>query len=308
MNNENSQMFLGIDGGGTKCKAVLVNKDLTVLGEGLAGPANPYRDLNGTKNAISECAQQAIAEAGLNSSVISSLNTGVGLAGVSDPHTMKKMQKWRHPFASMKLTTDLHIALYGAHLSEQGAAIIAGTGSSGIAVVDDGTFIHGGHGFPHGDIGGGAWIGRRIFEAVLLDLDTLGAPTQLTSLLLKEIDAKNSEDIVDYLNGANATRYASLAPLLFKALECEDRVAEVIIGDAVDYLSGLAKKLWAHQPGKLTLIGSLGQRLLPWFNSDISALFSSPLKEQEVGAAWWVIQHTRNAVKGAEIAALEGQF
>ncbi len=34
---------VGVDGGGTKTQAVLLDADLNVLAEGLAGPSNPLR-------------------------------------------------------------------------------------------------------------------------------------------------------------------------------------------------------------------------------------------------------------------------
>ena len=64
---------------------------------------------------------------------------GVGLAGVNVPRFMKLMQAWDHPFGEMHLTTDIHIACLAAHGGENGAVIVAGTGSVGYMSVDSTT-------------------------------------------------------------------------------------------------------------------------------------------------------------------------
>ncbi|MFD1331301.1 N-acetylglucosamine kinase, partial [Methylopila musalis] len=39
MSSERSALFLGVDGGGTRCRARLADAGGRVLGEGLSGPA-----------------------------------------------------------------------------------------------------------------------------------------------------------------------------------------------------------------------------------------------------------------------------
>ena len=47
--SDNKEIFLGIDGGGSKCKAIVMSGDNKILGTGIAGPANP---LHGYEQAI----------------------------------------------------------------------------------------------------------------------------------------------------------------------------------------------------------------------------------------------------------------
>ncbi len=44
--------FIGIDGGGTKCRVILQDKNGTHLGEGISGPANIMRDAELAKTSI----------------------------------------------------------------------------------------------------------------------------------------------------------------------------------------------------------------------------------------------------------------
>ena len=52
------QLFLGIDGGGSKCRAILVDQDYAVLGEGISGPGNPLRGMEIATGSIMEATRQ----------------------------------------------------------------------------------------------------------------------------------------------------------------------------------------------------------------------------------------------------------
>ena len=157
-------LFIGIDGGGSKCKATIVDANDNVLGTGIAGPANPFHDYQQTIISIVESAQQALTAAQLPAADISRLVAGVGLAGVNVPKVFDKMLHWQHPFGQMFLTTDLHIACLGAHQGRDGAIMITGTGSCGYSHINGETIMVGGHGFPHGDKGSGAWLGLQAVQ------------------------------------------------------------------------------------------------------------------------------------------------
>lgn len=104
------QYYLGIDGGGSKCKAVICDQDLTILGEGISGSANPYQNVERAKQSIISATELALTDANLPITMIRNLIAGVGLAGVNISKYYQIMANWDHPFAKMHLTTDLKIA------------------------------------------------------------------------------------------------------------------------------------------------------------------------------------------------------
>ena len=59
------QLFIGIDGGGTKCRATIYSVKQGVLGTGLGGPANPLHGLERTLESIMVSTQLALRDAGL---------------------------------------------------------------------------------------------------------------------------------------------------------------------------------------------------------------------------------------------------
>jgi glucosamine kinase len=58
-------LFLGIDAGGTHCRARLVDADDNVLGSGRAGPANLTGGIAKAHRAIMAASAEAFARAGL---------------------------------------------------------------------------------------------------------------------------------------------------------------------------------------------------------------------------------------------------
>ena len=77
------QLFIGIDGGGTKCRATIYSAQRGVLGTGLGGPANPLHGLERTLESIMVSTQQAMRDAGLRLESVHQLVAGLGLAGLT---------------------------------------------------------------------------------------------------------------------------------------------------------------------------------------------------------------------------------
>lgn len=135
---KDQQLFIGVDGGGSKCRATIYTADGTVLGTGVAGRANPLHGLAQTFASIEASTRQALLDAGMKETDSHLLVAGLGLAGVNVPRLYQDVISWQHPFAAMYVTTDLHTACIGAHRGADGAVIITGTGSCGYAHVEIG--------------------------------------------------------------------------------------------------------------------------------------------------------------------------
>ena len=56
--------YLGVDGGGTRCRARLETADGQVLGRGLAGPASMRFGLDAATGSIMAATRQALSEVG----------------------------------------------------------------------------------------------------------------------------------------------------------------------------------------------------------------------------------------------------
>ena len=287
---EAQHYYLGIDGGGSKCRAVLVSEDMQVLGEGVAGPGNPVRGMEIATASIIDATKQALLCAGLPEKTMADLAVGAGLAGVNVPQYYALFREWQHPFASFQLTSDLHIACLGAHQGEDGGVIIIGTGSCGLVQVNEQIVEVGGHGFPYGDNGSGAWYGLQVVQHVLLSLDGLAEPTLLTPALCKASRCRNQLDLIQHFMHVTPTVYARYAPLVFDAADEGDAIAQAIIHQGAGYINSIARRLLALKPPSIALIGGLAYKVQPYLDADIRAMLTEAKAAPEWGAICYAQQ------------------
>lgn len=294
-------LYLGIDGGGSKCRVVIVNADNQLLGEGLGGPANPLRGMKVATDSILTATQQALIAAGMTFNDMSRLIAGAGLAGVNMPQYFRLFSEWKHPFAAFHLTTDLHIACIGAHNGADGAVIIAGTGSCGLAAVKGRVLDVGGHGFPYGDNGSGAWFGMQLVHHVLLQQDGLTAATLLSDLLCQELGVSGTLEIVSHFMHATPTVYARYAPLVFAAAEQGDATALAIVAQGAAFINQIAMKLFELTPPRFSMIGGLAYKLVPYLDNKVQQALTPAVAAPEYGAVWFARQ--QQALLDAAVAA-----
>ena len=283
------QIFIGVDGGGTKCCACVCTSDFKLLGSGIGGPANAFHSEAQAKTSILQAVELALTDAGLGIDVIADVIAGVGLAGVNVPAVYDAMNAWEHPFKKMHLTTDLHIACLGAHSRDEGAVIVTGTGSCGYSFVNGKTIMIGGHGFPVGDKGSGAWLGLEAIKAVLLAYDNLGPQTLLSTLISNYFNATGIM-IVEKMGAAKSNNYAQLARFIFEAANENDEVAIKILREGAHYIDSVAEKLWETKPGRMSLIGGLSEVLIPWLKPGVAATLSPAINSPELGAVYFAKQ------------------
>lgn len=276
--------FLGIDGGGTKCRARIVNVDDKIIGRGVAGSANILEGLDHSTGAILDATHKALDDAGLPQSDIKKLVAGIGLAGANLPELHDKLMSWDHPFRDMHVASDLHIACLGAHGGGEGAVIITGTGSSGYCYVSGETSEFGGHGFPVGDKGAGAWLGLKALQHGLRAEGNLGRQTVLKGMLMDYFETTDLLPIISKIARAKPSEYAKLAPLVFEAAEDNDDVAIDIIQDGAGYISRMAREILKKSPPRLSILGGVSQRLVQWLDQEVASKLNEPIGCAEEGA------------------------
>lgn len=287
---KNEIYFLGIDGGGTKCKALLMSDAGECLGIGVSGPANPLIGIEQTIQSITTATSLALTDAKLESSAVEKICACIGLAGVNLPNFHQSIRMWEHPFKYMTVTTDLHIACLAAHAGGNGAVIITGTGSCGYANVDGRQLIVGAHGFPYGDKASGAWFGLEAFRYCLLSLDNIAPDCLLVHLIMEHFASENAVPMIQKMVNAPPYQYAKLAPLVFQAAEQGDTVAKQLIQDAASYVAAVASRLFTIEPPRTSLIGGLSSLIMPHLDIEIVSRFSAPYEQPEVGAAHFAQQ------------------
>lgn len=265
-------LYLGLDGGGTGCRAIVAD-ERRLLGRGEAGAANP-RAVGEARawRHIHSAVDQALGQAGLGAEFKPSLHACFGLAGVGRPLDHSAFLAVPHPFASLRLETDVHIALVGALGDEFGALLAVGTGSIIYGIdVQGGRYRVGGWGFPAGDEGGGAWLGLEVARAALYAIDGRGPTSALTKAVVARFGGVTG--LLEWLHGATTKDFAELAPLVLPTngeanqdgVE-QDHVLQRLQREAVMHLTALVEAFDRNYPRgsvAFSAIGSVVLSLLP---------------------------------------------
>ena len=279
-----TDVYLGIDGGGTKCKARLEDAQGDLLAEAIAGPANAARNLTGSVKAVLEASEKAIAKANIKGLTLNQIHAGIGLAGINIPQVKQAFLKQSLPFASWHITTDLHIACLGAHLGQDGAIVIVGTGSSGVAIHNDQHFEMGGHGFVVGDKGSGAWLGKMAISHCLETLDGITPNNLLSKQVINLLDCDSAYDLVNLTLEAKPALFASIAPLIFQLAASQQEDALLLVDQAATYINKICHRLLSGNLHRLSLIGGISQPLTPYLDSQLQAIIRPAQATPEQGA------------------------
>jgi glucosamine kinase len=287
---EHEKYFLGIDGGGSKCRAIIVSNSNEILGEGVSGPANPVNGLDITIASIVESARLALENAQLDDVTLSDLIVGAGIAGVNLPLLFKQLSDWSHPFKAFYLTTDTLIACLGAHNGGDGAIVITGTGSCGFSHVEGNSIVVGAHGFPQGDKGSGSWLGLQAVQHALLELDGIVGSSGMSQQIIDSLKVSNAVELVEATSGKFAGFYAQFAGIVFTAANNGDETALKFVKEGADYISQVARLLLKNIPPRISILGGLSPLLFPWLAADVQQVLSAPLSSPEMGAIFFAKQ------------------
>jgi N-acetylglucosamine kinase-like BadF-type ATPase len=200
------EFFLGIDGGGTGTRAILVNRLGCVLGLGESGPSN-YHNV-GTEVAgknLKTAVDLAKEEANLSGETPSSVFIGcAGVRSKSDQATVRDCAVavgLRGPRdEDLVVCNDLHNALSGGLGGRHGIALIAGTGSNCLGRDESGqTFMCGGWGWLMDDVGSGCGLAVDAMRTAVQMADGRKERTKLLQVVMRFFGANEASELLKIL-------------------------------------------------------------------------------------------------------------
>lgn len=288
---------LGIDGGGTSCRAALATADGVVVGRAKSGAANIRTDLTGARTNIVEAARQAFLAAGKDPQLIPQTPAVLGLAG-ANVGTYRQQLEAILPFSKSRVETDAEIALEGAVGAGDGAMAILGTGTAYMARKHGKSRAIGGWGFQVGDQGSGARIGRDLLEQTLLAHDGIRPGSPLTDAMLG-VFRNNPEDVVEFTTNAKPGDFGGFAPKVFDHAEKGDPVANWILDKAVADVEASLGALDLADDAPLCLLGGLAPLYAPRLSARYQALLRPALDDALGGAVQMAV---RIFARGSEAA------
>jgi glucosamine kinase len=256
-------LLLGVDGGGTRCRARLCSLDGTELGEAVNGPANIRLGLDQSLNSVVQAVRQCLAQAGLASHDLARITACLALAGASEPATLAAAQTRKFPFGQTTITTDARAACIGAHGGKPGGVIVAGTGTIGWA--EPGSRRVGGWGLPVSDEGSGAWIGCEALRRVLWARDGRISWTNLLNALFERF-GRDPHAIVRFSSEALPRDFGALAPIVVEHASQNDPAGVELMQLAGGHIDRLSERLIALGAQKLALVGGLAPTMVAWIS------------------------------------------
>ncbi len=243
------KFFVGIDGGGTKTRALIVSSDGICRGNALTGASNP--NSVGAEAALANL-RRALLNAAKSAGGNADFEAGFfGISGVNDSVSAKDLREKISAFADVSVanflvendTRSLCAATFGMR---SGIVLIAGTGSKCYGRTEDGReWETGGYDFHVSDEASAFDLARRGLIAAVRAADGRGEPTMLKDLLFGELQILETGQISQRLHQdslknpgkpMSKDEIAALARFVDKACLAGDAVAAEILESAMQEL------------------------------------------------------------------------
>jgi N-acetylglucosamine kinase-like BadF-type ATPase len=246
------RVFIGVDGGGTKTRTVIVSSsgdlvaDLSYRGSNINHyPWGPFKDL---LDGLSAAIRKRLPVEAEPAAVF------LGMAGI-DRHRRKEEVKaliqaqW--PGVPVALVHDALPALVSGAGKKEGIVLIGGTGAFAFGINEYGAQHQvGGWGFLLGDEGSGYDIGRRALQAVMKHFDGRGPDTLLVKKVLENYGIGHQNEFIPIVYSPDFTRdqIAAVARLVFEASSQGDALSLHLLDQAAGELCELVDVMLRRLP------------------------------------------------------------
>jgi N-acetylglucosamine kinase-like BadF-type ATPase len=227
--------FLGVDGGGTKTRFILVDGD-GKLAAAYEGPTSDHLQvgIDGVRDVLAGGVAALFREAGMDGSSIAYAFFGLPAYG-EDSAAQVLLDGLPEPLLGhrrYRCGNDMICAWAGSLGGEDGINIVAGTGSIGYGQRKGRSARAGGWGEIFGDEGSGYWIGVQGLNAWSRMSDGRRPAGPLLALLRDQLELADDTDLIDLvLNRWRGRRadIAALAPTIVAAADAGDDACRDIL-------------------------------------------------------------------------------
>jgi len=255
---------LGIDGGGTKCEAALLDARGAVVGWGRGGPIHGYYD---PPELIAGSYLEAIGRA-----VRGVREAELWVAGHVPPEEVLAQAVGETGRVSARLPAREEDTAFASTQVEWGLVVLSGTGSFVHGRTRDGRDLHlGGLGPVLGDYGSAYAIGLAAIRAAYASDWTAPRRTTLAEAVPRALEVSELKDVfrLAYVEQITRRRIATVARAVDEQAEAGDRIATDILQHAADELADTAVDLIGElQMGELefplVLIGGVAHGSRMW--------------------------------------------
>lgn len=296
---------LGIDGGGSRTRALLCDASGRIAGQGLSGGINPRHACTAD---IRACLNEAFSQStiGIDPSRIAAVH--LGIAGASDRPTQSNIAALAREHvgggATISVGHDLEIALVGGlGGGKPGIVLVAGTGSACYGHDTNGQSVQcGGWGDLVDDVGSGSWLGLRALQVCVRQADGRLPESPLKGMVMDFLRIDHMEGFKERIHSVGLSRRerATLAPALIQLAACGDYAAGEILSEGMEELSSLllctSEQLQLSGPSVLLTGGLMNHE---YFRSQLQNAVSRIQPEIRI------VEQCLTAVAGATLLALK---
>lgn len=261
--------ILGVDGGGSKTYAVLVDELGNRLGQGVAGCGNhqgPGMDV--AKENIQLAMSQALTEAGLEPEDITYVQ--YGLAGADRPYDFSIIRPALAtlPYPRWDVVCDTYEGLRTGSPTNVGVVLVCGSGTNAVGRTQSGeTAQTGGFGYLYGDTAGGQFLAEETFRAAVRSYEYREGPSLLPDMVSEALGFASMEEVYNhYLDNEIYHVPLHLTLLLHEAAARGDGLAIRILVDTGRELGNAANSVvqrlggFGDEPFPVVLTGSVLQQ------------------------------------------------
>ena len=229
---------IGVDGGGTRTRAVVVDLDGMALGRGdFPGAVASAHEPERAADAVEAAVRLAAESAGVQ---LPAATMWAGLAGAGGRRARAAVTdalSTRGIADRLVVGTDVEAAFHDAFGTGEGVLLISGTGSIAWARGGESEPRQvGGWGKRLGDEGSGYRLGLEALQYLMRAHDGRAGPTTMTEPILTHLGVSTPPELVAEVGTASKSRIASLAPIVARLAEEGDMAAGQIVERAVEAL------------------------------------------------------------------------
>ena len=258
------QLVIGVDGGGTKTLAVLMDEDGRELARERYPSSNIHSNPREVVRGVLAMLFPTLADrAGVALSRVSAVC--LGMAGCDSDVERQLFEDYTRASvgaAPRVLVYNDGAAAMRALLGRlHGMVVISGTGSICLGRRDGREVRAGGWGHLLADEGSGYRIGLEALRAYLAAYDGRAPQTTLAGRLDKELGLKTPRDILQHVYGVEALKpkLAALSPIVFEEAIAGDTAANSILEDEAgalaDLVAAVQRRLFPDETPDLGLWG-----------------------------------------------------
>jgi glucosamine kinase len=260
MTVQRPHIIVGVDGGGTGCRAAVGTFEDGILALATGGPGNVESDFDGAITAIRACVGEALAKAGLGNMSPVQIIAHIGVAGTNEGPLVAQT-KAALPYGQTHVTGDRATTVRGVLGKQDGYVVALGTGTIIARQKDQQMTSVGGWGFHVSDQASGAWLGRKLLEQTVLADDGITPHTPLTQKMVEQFGP--APDIFMFTSRARPKDYAALAPDIISNAAEGEPTALTLVQDGAAYIQAALETLGYTAGKTLCFSGGLGPHYAP---------------------------------------------